>query len=432
MAFGAALAMLPDMTPARLSRLLGDDSAAQVYDSVLSRDRDLAARLAARPVIGASHSAKRPADPSWRSAGETPPGRVGLGDDVDRTARIAEVLSWWSRELSGGSVGELWVGLTTRGVEVIRRGDRRYPPSLARLRLAPELLFVKGDIDIALGPCVGVVGTRRATHYGIEIANELGRGLTERGVCVVSGLARGIDAAAHSGALSAFERSEVGSRPGRGRPLAVNGGGVDVVYPRSSERLYAGVVARGVVVSEAPPKAPPAAWRFPLRNRIIAALSHVLVVVESSRQGGAMHTVEAADQIGVPVLAVPGSVRSAQSEGTNQLIKEGGAALLTDELDVVAALELALAGSEAMRTIKTSQAGGARLPGGGGAGKRHDQAALCTSFERDVLDAVDTTVTSLNRICERVHGEVAAVAVALERLEELKLARPDGPGWVRL
>jgi predicted Rossmann fold nucleotide-binding protein DprA/Smf involved in DNA uptake len=113
-----------------------------------------------------------------------------------------------------------------------------------------------------------------------------------------------------------------------------------VIYPRESKRLWEEVIANGGLVSEAPPGAPPEGWRFPLRNRIIAALSQVLVVIESSRQGGAMHTVLAADAYGVPVLAVPGSVRSPQSEGTNAVIQEGGAGVVLDVHDVLAALEL--------------------------------------------------------------------------------------------
>jgi len=123
-------------------------------------------------------------------------------------------------------------------------------------------------------------------------------------------------------------------------PLAVVGGGVDVVYPRENRRLWDEVVVSGGLVSEAPPGARPESWRFPLRNRIIAALSQVLVVVESSRQGGAMHTALAADAYGVPILAVPGSLRSPQSEGTNAIIQEGGAGVVLDVHDILAVLEL--------------------------------------------------------------------------------------------
>ncbi|MGH9293401.1 MAG: DNA-processing protein DprA, partial [Acidimicrobiales bacterium] len=212
----------------------------------------------------------------------------------------------------------------------------------------------------------------------------------------------------------------------------------------SSRRLFDRAAADGAVISEAPLGVEPAGWRFPMRNRIIAALSHVLVVVESSRQGGAMHTVNAADEIGVRVLAVPGSVRSAQSEGTNQLLKEGGAAVVTDALDVIAALELALAssGEAHLASVLSSRPPGRPVAGDadsadglfGPEPAKRRAAGEFGELERRVLGALETTVISLTRICERVGAGVGVgpVAVALARLEELDLARPEGVGWVRL
>ena len=232
---------------------------------------------------------------------------------------------------------------------------------------------------------------------------------------------RGIDSAAHRGVVAA------GRRP---NGLAVVGGGVDVVYPRENGRLWEEVLAIGGIVSEAPPGAPPESWRFPLRNRIIAALSQVLVVVESSRQGGAMHTVLAADAYGVPVLAVPGSVRSPQSEGTNAIIQEGGAGVVLDVHDVLAALSIVC---EADGTpVSLSRV--ARPPSSPAepAGSRSSApVGRCTPTERCVLDAVDDTGTLTDSICRRTKLDLGTVALAIDRLEELGLIRSDGAAWVR-
>ena len=208
------------------------------------------------------------------------------------------------------------------------------PGRLVEDRAAPEVLFGRGAFEQLDGPCVALVGTRAATHYGTGVAAELGAELSAAGIVVVSGLAAGIDSAAHEGALAP-------DRPTP--PVAVVGGGVDVVYPASSRRLWARLNSSGGICSEAPSGAGPEAWRFPLRNRLIAALAHVVVVVESHISGGALHTVSAADERGVTVLAVPGSVKSPASAGTNSLIADG-CGVARDAPDVLAALELACAG----------------------------------------------------------------------------------------
>ena len=242
----------------------------------------------------------------------------------------------------------------------------------------------------------------------MEIAGEIGQALAERDIAVVSGLARGIDAAAHAGFLSARQRS-VG-------PVAVVGGGVDVVYPEENRRLWTEVAQAGALISEAPPGAPPEGWRFPLRNRIIAALSQVVVVVESSRQGGAMHTVQAADSFGIPVLAVPGSVRSPQSEGTNAVIGEGGAGLAVDVYDVLTALSLVSQedgttvtfspvrpddGSQSRTGSPARKAGGGRRPAVATDAEliRRQMLASCSADERAVYGALEHTPTPFDVLC---------------------------------
>lgn len=216
------------------------------------------------------------------------------------------------------------------GVDVVALGDERYPGSLAADPEAPIALFVRGDLRAVGDRRVGVVGTRHATAAGRATAAELGEALAAASVSVVSGLARGIDAAAHHG---------VRDGAGPGRPVAVVGSGPDVHYPKANADLWEWVASEGVLLSEWPPGVRPDAWRFPQRNRIIAALSEVVVVVESRERGGSLITARAAVDRGIDVMAVPGSPRSRASAGTNQLLVDG-AAPVTSADDVLAALGL--------------------------------------------------------------------------------------------
>ncbi len=206
---------------------------------------------------------------------------------------------------------------------VVGRADSRYPPQLLADPGAPPVLFVRGDLAALDTRRVGIVGTRNATQRGRETAAQFGYELSARGVAVVSGLAKGIDGAAHRGAL-AFDDA---------RPIAVVGNGPDVPYPKQHAALWAAVSERGVVLSEWPPGTPPDGFRFPLRNRILAALVEVLVVVESRERGGSLITAREAADRGVDIFAVPGPVDSRASLGTNQLLCDGAApATNVDEL----------------------------------------------------------------------------------------------------
>ena len=191
-------------------------------------------------------------------------------------------------------------------------------------------MFVRGDLDALGDRRVGIVGTRHATAAGRATASELGSALASESIAVISGLARGIDAAAHRG---------VRSSGGPGRAVAVVGSGPDVHYPKLNADLWEWVATAGLLVSEWPPGVRPDAWRFPQRNRIIAALSEVLVVVESRERGGSLITARAAADRGIDVMAVPGSPRSRASFGTNQLLVDG-VAPVTSAHDVLTALGL--------------------------------------------------------------------------------------------
>ena len=195
-----------------------------------------------------------------------------------------------------------------------------YPALLAETEDAPPLLTVAGDVGLFHRPSVGMVGARNASAIGIRFARELASGIGSEGRVVVSGLARGIDAAAHIGAMSSGT-------------IAVIAGGLDVVYPRQHEALQSEVVERGLLVAEMPPGVEPQARHFPNRNRIIAGLSAGTVVVEAAVRSGSLITARLAGEMGREVMAVPGHPLDQRADGCNKLIREG-ATLVRSARDV--------------------------------------------------------------------------------------------------
>lgn len=212
------------------------------------------------------------------------------------------------------------------GAAVAIVGLEGYPPRLAEIADPPIVLWTIGDRSLLSRPAVALVGSRRATPAGLVLARGLGRDLARAGLTVVSGLARGIDAAAHQGALEAG-----------GPTVAVLGCGVDVVYPREHRDLVSRVGSTGCLVSELPPGTPPLARHFPLRNRVISGLSLAVVVVEAAERSGSLITARMALEQGRDVLAVPGSVVSGCHRGCHALIKDGAGLVETAD-DVLAAL----------------------------------------------------------------------------------------------
>jgi DNA processing protein len=277
--------------------------------------------------------------------------------------------------------------LADAGVVHVGPPDARYPAGLRQLHDPPFCLFLRGRPDEALarlaeGPVVAIVGSRRATAAGVALAHRLGADLAERGAVVVSGLAHGIDAAAHEGALAAG-----------GFTVAVLGCGVDVAYPRRNRALARRIAETGAVVSEFWPGTAPAPWRFPARNRIVAGLAQAVAVVEAGTRSGALITADFTLELGRPVLAVPGWPGALQSEGCNGLLR-AGAGLLESVEDVVAELPDAgwRAPSAAARSIPE-----------GLAGLVHERLA------REPMGA--------DRLAEELGRDPAAVAGALALLE---------------
>lgn len=258
----------------------------------VGRDTARAVRLAGSP------------ERLWRAPVPFAARLLGLGPDG--ASALAAARRRFDAERARAELADL-------GVVPLGAGGRPLPPGIGDLVDPPAVLFARGGaIDPAGGPVVGIVGTRRPTVQGGAFARALAAALAARGATVVSGLALGVDAAAHRGALDAG-----------GRTVAVLAGGVDAPSPLRNRDLADRIVAEGCLLSEYWPGTRPTPWRFPARNRIVAALSEVVVVVEAGEGSGALITADFALELGRPVLAVPGPPWAAASRGCNELIRAG-------------------------------------------------------------------------------------------------------------
>ncbi len=261
---------------------------------------------------------------------------------------------------------------------VIARGDPRFPRSLEDLRDPPAVLFVDGDPLALADPLLAIVGSRGATAQGRANAHAFAAALARRGVGVVSGLAQGVDVAAHAGALAVA-----------GTTIAVLGSGVDVVYPREHAELAGAIAARGALVSEFALGTPPRREHFPRRNRLIAALSLGTLVIEAARRSGSLITARHALELGREVFALPGSIHNPLSRGCHALIKEG--AKLTETVDdILTELNFSAFFARSTARIATSAAAAAR-PSTATAGMDKDRKILLDALGFDPAD-LDTLV----------------------------------------
>ncbi len=306
-------------------------------------------------------------------------------------------------------------GIGRIGMRRIARHDDEYPALLREVPEAPESLYVRGALAREDALAVAVVGSRRATEYGVGVAEALGAALAARGITVVSGLARGIDSAAHRGALRAG-----------GRTIAVLGSGADVIYPPENRRLAARIEEGGAVVSQFAPGTPPLAHHFPLRNRVIAGLSLGVVVVEAAERSGALITARLAAEFGREVMAVPGPVTSPASRGAHALIRDG-AALVESGEDVIA--ELPARWRECVRPVvapgRREHLVHAQHAGGHGADADDGEAA--------VLDVIGDEPMTMDDVIERsglASGRAAALLLALEL--EGRVRQIEGKRFVRM
>jgi DNA processing protein len=305
------------------------------------------------------------------------------------------ILQRWRQQAGAVDVAACWAAHLSAGVEVTVPSSADHPALLAEDPEPPAVLFSVGDRGALTRRRVAVVGTRDCTRYGYDVARRLGADLADAGVAVVSGLALGIDGAAHAGALDA------GGAP----PVAVVGSGLDRCYPARNRSVWRRVAEAGVILSEHPLGTPPLAWHFPTRNRLIAALAEVVVVVESQEKGGSMHTVDCAITRDVEVMAVPGPVTARTSAGTNALLAEG-CAVVRDATDVLVALGLS--------TVA------AAVP--------VEDRPTPTPDDQAVIDAFDWQPATFDQLVLRTGLPVGDLAVALHRLAALGWIDQRG-GW---
>lgn len=284
------------------------------------------------------------------------------------------------------------------GVAAVCRHHDGYPALLRDLPDPPAALFCAGRLELLAAvdeqPAVTVVGTRDASPYGVDVAHDLGRGLAATGVTTISGMALGIDAAAHRGALGA-----------RGATVAVLAGGPDVAYPRRHADLHRQIRESGLVVSELPPGQRPYRWSFPARNRLMAALGRMTIVVEAGESSGTLITAEVAQDLGRTLAAVPGRVTARVAAGSNRLLREG-APVIRDASDALD--ELFGVGVHARQPLAPVDV---------------------DPIGRRLLDAVEAGL-DIDAICEFAGVPVGEGRAALARLETRGLVRRDGPfGW---
>jgi len=291
------------------------------------------------------------------------------------------------------------------GVSVVTLEDAGYPALLGASSDPPCLLYVRGGLLLEDSLSIAVVGSRRATPNGLEAARGLGRALSASGYTVVSGLARGIDAAAHAGALE-----------GGGRTIAVLGSGLDRIYPAEHRRLAESIARQGAVVTELPFGASPLKRHFPERNRVIAALCWATVVVEAARDSGSLITADLAAEEGRSVYAVPGAVDDPNAEGTNGLLR-AGALVCRSAADVLEDIAPQIAA--AARAVAAARPGGAAAGTKGSApDSGPPDAQGLTLDERRVLSRLPKTrgvgIETLAESCGLAPGPLLATLLELE------------------
>ena len=357
-----ALNMLPTMGPVRLRKLL------QVFETP---ERVLSARGSALRAVDGVGSEVAEQITSWENI-------------VDLSAELARIRDF--------------------GAEVITAESPLYPRQLREIHSPPIVLYVWGELNERDQHAIGVIGSRRTTHYGSECAKKLSYQLAYSGLTVVSGLARGIDTAAHQGALAA-----------KGRTIAVIGSGLRKLYPPENAGLAEKIASgSGAVVSEFSMDVEPDRQTFPMRNRIIAGWSHGILVVEAGLNSGALITASQALEQGRTVYAVPGHINAPTAHGSNRLIQQG-AKLVMEASDILDDLEVLLPEAK-----PSPQAAARPLP-------------TLTDDERRVYDAIEASETSIDDIAAKSDLPSGSVSSTLLRLELKRLVKQlPGKYFVKL
>jgi len=372
-----ALNLLPDVGPIRVRRLLE--------------------RLGAPEAILSA---------SVRELMEAP----GIGQ------RMAEQIAGWEDHVD---VAEEHRRMAEHGVSLVTIEDDAYPAALREIHDPPFLLYVRGRLQPSDAAAVGVVGSRRTTHYGKEQARKLSFPLARSGFCIVSGLARGIDTAAHEAALAA-----------EGRTIAVLGSGIGNVYPPENRALADRIADSGAVISEFPVLYVPDKQSFPLRNRIIAGLSRGLLVVEAPGRSGALITAHQALEQGRTVFAVPGPIDRPTSEGCHNLIRQG-AVLVRSADDIFEELETGLNSLELDFSPGDGETAGRATPPADGAART--RGIELTDPETRILEKLEGDEQTIDALAEATGLDPGAVSAGLMRLEMKRLVKQlPGKYFVKL
>lgn len=321
-----------------------------------------------------------------------------LRQDADTLAREANLnpstAAHLLRDAFAINPQEEWDKTTALGGHIYVQDDEEYPQSLRNIKEAPLAIYVLGKLPAPEQACVAMVGTRKITPYGRRAANKLATDLTQAGVTVISGLARGVDSECHAAAVRLKKPT-----------VAVIGTGVGRCYPPENRQLARAILEHGgAIVSELPFNKPPNAFHFPRRNRIIAALSQPVVVVEGEIKSGALITAKLALEMGKDVLAVPGPIDSLQSAGPNNLIREG-AGVVTSAADILDYIPQQLRFGLDARFFQTPSL----TPD-----KPQDD---LTPRQREVMEAVGDGSASLDAVAEAIGADVPETAGLLFELE---------------
>jgi DNA processing protein len=335
-------------------------------------------------------------------------------------------------------VEEVRALLTRTGLRFLAYGTTYYPQELAHLRHPPAGLFARGD-EAALTrlrsvPRIAIVGTRRATPYGLRVTDRFASAFAEANVAVVSGMALGIDGRAHEAALAAG-----------GLTVAVLGCGADVVYPRRHRGLYESIGTNGVILSELPPGTPPARWTFPHRNRLLAALADAVLVIEGSLTSGALQTAGWGLDLGRPVFAVPGPIAVDRHEGCNRLLYEGAGPAIDpcatvedflqqtrierkERLEATCSGRGGVVGETLLAGGGCSAAEDGRRLSGGFSGALREACPIVGSHVGRILEALDQGACSVDSLVGHTGLAVRQLTAALAELELAGLVTRGGPG----
>jgi DNA processing protein len=314
-------------------------------------------------------------------------------------AKLSQAISLAREQIDVAAELELCRG---NGISILSPGHDDYPRVLREIHDPPAVLFVRGELKRQDGLAIAIVGARHATQYGLAQAERLAGSLARAGLTIISGLARGIDAAAHRGALVAG-----------GRTIAVLGSGLLNIYPPEHQDLAVQVAAQGAILSEAPPRAMPMSGAFPQRNRLISGLSLGVVVVEASNHSGALITARHAMEQGREVFAVPGRVDSRVSHGCHRLIRDGAKLVETAD-DVLEEL-----GPLVEATVKSD-----------GQKVHHPGELLLNELEQQVLAAVSADPTTIDRVLATSGLPTPQVLSTLSVLEMRRLVKRLGGNLV--